>query len=237
MQFPNPIVTQLTITDNGQIAVQIGPGPKIYITGNGEIQIQNPTTGQELDLRLSALGNPIVEFDGRTSSGGKVFKLTFDEQNDNKYQEYSPSFSQSETQSAAGWYVSETVSGIGFGFDPTDQELKVIQAGTETFLDWTNLTLTGGWSASAGYYTPQYRYTPDGLLELRGNMTAGTTADGTAVITMPVVPAKFGLIRPAIEAGGTVNARLFYNTDGKIYVFGCAGTTKMSLDGMRFSYK
>jgi len=122
----------------------------------------------------------------------------------------------------------------GIVYDASDQELKAWDSGV---LDWTNLTITGGWSASAGYYTPQYRFTPDGLIELRGNMTAGTTADATAVITMPVVPAKFGLIRPALEAGGTVNARLFYNTDGKIYVFGCAGATKMSLDGMRFNYK
>ena len=68
-------------------------------------------------------------------------------------------------------------------------------------------------------------------------MTAGTTADGTAIITMPIVPAKLGLIKPTMEAGGTVNARLFYNTDGKIYCYGCAGVNKISLDGMRFSYK
>ena len=126
-------------------------------------------------------------------------------------------------------------AGNGFGLDTTDDELKALTANVVN--NWTALTLQNGWSAAAGYYAPAYRFTPTGQLELRGVMSGGTNADNTVICLMPVVPAKLGLHQPVLETGGTVNARLFYNTDGKLYCYGCAGAGKIGLDGARFSYK
>jgi hypothetical protein len=243
-QFKNQVVRQLIVTDGAgnTITINAGPPPEILVTGNGEITIRNVTTGQELNLRLSSLGNPIVQFTGRTADGGKVFKLTFDEGDgvtvNNKYQEYSPSFNQTVVQSAAGWYVWTLPSGAGVGFDPTDAEFKVIDAGTETFSDWTNLTLQNGWTAKAGYYAPAARFTPSGTLELRGVMTGGTSVDNTIIALMPIVPAKLSSYGGVgITAGGSALKRVFYNTDGKLYCYGVSGTADLSLDGASFSYK
>jgi hypothetical protein len=114
-------------------------------------------------------------------------------------------------------------------------EIQAWNAGA--VLDWVNLTLQNGWGAAAGYYTPAYRFTPTGQIELRGVMTGGANADNTVICLMPIVPAKLGLIQPALETGGSVNSRLFYNTDAKLYCYGCVGAGKIGLDGMRFSYK
>jgi hypothetical protein len=243
-QFKDQVVRQLIVTDGAgnTISITAGPPPKIVITGNGEFQIINEDTGQELDLRLSSLGNPIIQFTGRTADGGKVFKLSFDEGDgitvNNKYNEYGPSFSQTVTQSAAGWYVWTIPSGEGVGFDPTDAEFKMIDAGSETFEDWTNLTLQNGWTAKVGYYAPAYRFTPTGQIELRGVMTGGTSVDNTVIALMPLAPVKLGTYGGVgITAGGSALKRVFYNTDSKLYCYGVSGTGDLALDGARFSYK
>lgn len=132
------------------------------------------------------------------------------------------------------WFTNATNDGISFDGLGTG-ELVALNAGTQ--LNWTTMGLLNGWVAAAGYYVPAYRFTPTGQIELRGVMSGGTNADNTIIGTMPIVPAKLGLCHPALETGGTVNARIFYNTDGKLYCYGCAGAGKISLDGMRFSYK
>jgi hypothetical protein len=124
---------------------------------------------------------------------------------------------------------------IGVVVDNTVGELKAWNAGT--ILGWSNLTLQSGWSAKAGYYAPAYLFTPTGQIELRGTMTGGTNADNTVICLMPIVPAKLGLADATITGGGGANKRLFYNTDGKLYCYGVAGTADISLDGIRFSYK
>lgn len=131
------------------------------------------------------------------------------------------------------WFTDSVNTGVAF--DAGTAELRTLNTGT--VLDWTNLTLQNGWTAKAGYYTPQYRFTPTGMLELRGTMTGGTNADNTVICLMPIVPAKLGLADPHMPGGGTVNKRLFYNTDGKLYCYGVAGAADLGLDGITLSYK
>jgi hypothetical protein len=131
-------------------------------------------------------------------------------------------------------------NGRGWGYDDTTEELAAYNAGN--FLNWTNLTLQNGWIAKANYYAPSYRFTPTGQIELRGVMTGGTIVDNTIVALMPIVPAKlssYGGIGVAPTGAGTASKRVFYNTDGKLYCYGinAGGTTDLSLDGARFSYK
>jgi len=265
MQFPQQIISELHVvgtTSRIDIDTNATPQPTIWF-GNLDRSVQAfinaPASGTPTDfIGIGVNTSPFVN----TVSGDSVRNRVFLQENiidigqsrisdqggeggriqladDHGVLYFTPGPSSNDFTSRVRCEDGEVrITGhadIGFGYNDADKELQRWNVGS--FQTWTNLTLTAGWTASAGYYTPQYRMTADGLIELRGNMTAGTTADATAVITMPVVPAKFGLIRPCLEAGGTVNARLFYNTDGKIYVFGCAGATKMSLDGMRFSYK
>lgn len=236
MQFDNPIITQLTIYDNGSPAIQIGPGPDIEITGNGSLFIINPTTGQEIALQLTSGGTPEVLFKGRDSTGGQTFLMTFDDQSDNAFREYVSNGNWVITGTQSYWILNGVTTGEGVLFDPVKAELHALHNNTNQ--DWTNLTLTSGWTAKPNYYAPAYRYTPEGEIQLRGTMTGGTSVDNTAIATMPISPAKLAAWGgPGITAGGSALKRIFYNTDGKLYCYGVSGTTDIDLTGARFSYK
>lgn len=52
---------------------------------------------------------------------------------------------------------------------------------------WTPLTLSAGWTATAGYYAPAYRMNEDGTASLSGLASmSGTLATGATVATLPV---------------------------------------------------
>lgn len=253
--FPEVVFWNSAHTDFGKISLEVSP-----FSANQMLLIRSPAEASPI-----LPGNPLVQMrmfmtsllqlgnveppNTNNSVGGQLF---LDEgsfqlgtrdnatQNDYTYIRcLGGGFGTADIQIAAQRYITLTppdpASQQGVVFNGATGELQAWNTGV--VLDWTALTLQNGWGAAAGYYTPAYRFTPTGQIELRGVMSGGTNADNTVICLMPIVPAKLGLQQPVLETGGSVNARLFYNTDGKLYCYGCAGAGKIGLDGMRFSYK
>jgi hypothetical protein len=50
--------------------------------------------------------------------------------------------------------------------------------------DWESILLTGGWSAQAGFIPPQVRILQNGMSQLIGHITGGSTASGTVIGTL-----------------------------------------------------
>ena len=217
MQFNNPIIKSLILYDNnGNAVISLGPGPFITIV--------NPTTGAELDLDAGTTYPEIIFWNQGKTANARV--------------NLDPVDNLSLRIATFGAGNIELVDGdtnLGFALDGSVAELKAYNAGN--LLDWVALTLQNGWAAKAGYYKPAYKFTADGRIELRGVMTGGTNVDNTIVAIMPLSPAKLDVGHPVVVGGGTVNARVFYNTDGKLYIYGCAGAVDIGINGMRFSWK
>jgi len=217
MQFPQPIIKSLILYDNsGNAVISLGPGPFITIV--------NPTTGAELDMDAGTTYPEIIFWNQGKTANARV--------------NIDPADNLSLRISTFGAGNIELVDGdtnLGFALDGSVAELKAYNAGN--LLDWNLLTLQGGWAAKATYYKPAYKFTADGRIELRGVMTGGASADGTVIALMPIIPAALDIQTPAVVGGGTAQARLFYNTDGKLYCYGCAGAVDIGINGMRFSFK
>jgi hypothetical protein len=234
-QFP------FEVYDNNGNLIAIINENGITIYGNnigGQLNIINQAIpGLAIGIQLNqGTGAPLIAFGGRNSTGGKQYFQTFDDQNDNAYEEYAVGGDWRIHNDVDGWRIYNVASGFdGYGFEPVTEELRAIKSGL--FTDWINFGLSNGWTGKAGYYAPAYRYTPDGCIETYGTMTGGTNADGTILCAMPVIPAKLDIQTPAISNGGGANSRIFYNTDGKLYCYGCVGATDISLSGLKFRYK
>lgn len=237
-QFKDQVVRQLIVTDGAgnTISITAGPPPEIEITGNGSLTVVNESTGQSITLQLSDSGTPEILFVGSTAGGHKAFILSFDDLSDNVFREFPSPGDWSIHGDSSYWTLNGLDTGEGVLFDPTPSELHSYHNGVNQ--DWTALTLQNGWTAKAGYYPPSYRFTPTGTIELCGVMTGGTSVDNTVIALMPVVPAKLGSYGGVgITAGGSALKRVFYNTDAKLYCYGCSGTGDLSLDGAKFRYK
>ena len=222
--------------NNGNIIAIIDQnGVNIY--GNGQLNIVNQIiAGLGITVRLNAgTGAPIISFGGRTSTGGKQYNLTFDDNNDNAFEESTTGGNWRIHNTATGVRVYEITNFHGYGFEPSSAELRAIRTGA--YADWTTLITGNGWTAKVGYYPPSYRYTPDGCIELYGTMTGGINADNTILCTMPEIPSKLSIQTPTLSAGGSASSRIFYNTDGKLYCYGCVGATDIDLGGIKFRYK
>lgn len=50
---------------------------------------------------------------------------------------------------------------------------------------WQLITPSGGWSTVGGFTKPQVRKTADDSIEIAGNLSGGTTTDGTTIGTLP----------------------------------------------------
>lgn len=84
--------------------------------------------------------------------------------------------------------------------------------------DWTNLSLTGGWSSID---TVQYKLFPDGVLRMRGIADAGgAIVDGTAVGTLPAGyrPSMNALI-PLVFDASVTHGRALVRTNGRVEVY------------------
>jgi len=50
--------------------------------------------------------------------------------------------------------------------------------------DWEDILLTGGWTALSGFIPPQVRILQNGMSQLIGHITGGTTTNGTVIGTL-----------------------------------------------------
>jgi hypothetical protein len=82
---------------------------------------------------------------------------------------------------------------------------------------WTALTLSGGWTATAGYYVPAYRLNGDGTASLCGlSSMSGTLAAGATVATLPVEARPANRARCSVQVAAGFFGVMTLNTDGTI---------------------
>lgn len=101
---------------------------------------------------------------------------------------------------------------------------------------WLTPTLTGGWAATGGVYeTPGYRLTLEGAVELRGQISSGSTG---AVCTLPAGyrPARDQLFATACYSGNVL-AFWAVSSAGVVTLLGYSGSAPsiVSLNGIRFA--
>lgn len=92
----------------------------------------------------------------------------------------------------------------------------------------SNITLQNGWTG-----TLALRVDNDEVQTV-GQLTAGTVADGTAVLTLPfgIRPAQSYRIR--VQAGGASTAYLFVQTNGIVAIYGATGVTNIDMSQLKF---
>jgi hypothetical protein len=255
--FPEIIFWNSAHTDYGKISLEVNPTS----SPNQMLELRSPAENSlvlpgnppvQMRLFMSALmelGN-VMPPNSNVSIGGTLFldETLFDLECLDTSSVTVASISSSASGGVMNIHIGVTgdvvfgttgsvFGGVGIVFDAASAELRAWNFGVA--LDWVNLTLQNGWTAKAGYYAPSYRFTPTGRIELRGVMTGGTNVDNTVVCLMPIVPAKLSSYGGIGITAGPANGvkRVFYNTDGKLYCYGVAGTVDLSLDGALFSYK
>lgn len=90
---------------------------------------------------------------------------------------------------------------------------------------WHDMNLVNGWSTSgSGLNAARYRLTNDNTVMIVGDITSGTTTDGTNITVMPAAyhPADAHLVCPIMIPGTSTigNARLFVQASGGLQVDG-----------------
>lgn len=96
--------------------------------------------------------------------------------------------------------------------------------GEQSIGPWTDLpALQSGWTGTA-----YYRIDPStGVVEFRGALNPGTTADGTLLFTMPLTPVSecvFVCLHAGAGSAGNATSWLKIRTDGTVTLF-FAGAT------------
>jgi hypothetical protein len=113
---------------------------------------------------------------------------------------------------------------------------------TDVFIDSTNtyqtLTLVNGWTVAD---TPQCRLEENGnVVRIRGTITAGTTADGTTIFTLPVgLRPSQAVALPVVLLGGggtpTGTGTIAINSSGVSSIYGVGANSFIRLHGISFS--
>lgn len=98
---------------------------------------------------------------------------------------------------------------------------------------WSSLALANNWAWYGGQFsTPQYVKTSDGLVQLKGLVSAGSTGYDTAIATLPVGYRPKARILSAVANNG-VYARIDILPNGEIHFMGTSNSW-YALDGIFF---
>jgi hypothetical protein len=245
--------------DTNQKAVAIGPGPEVLVTGDGVIDILDPTTNKEavLMVRGGAGTTPEIMLNGSGTfaSGSISMTLQMDDLNDQKFRMFMGRRGQDDSRAAInqwdieatrnyfamnGYDVDFATSTHGWMFDPTPPgALVALVAGVKE--TWHDVALLNGWANRAGFDHLSYRIDVTGRVFFRGSIAGGTSVSGTQIGTVPAGyrPASNETMAPIASdnlpaAYAPASARCRILTTGEIYIY-TTGAGPLYFNGYNYS--
>lgn len=256
MPWSQPPNDQIQIVDQstGDVAIQIGPGPEITLSGAGLLElIGDPPDGRFIELVLNATeGTPGLILGGRgTFPTRKIVVMNMDDQNDQTFRLFM-GVSDDVRAIQDQWDLAATVNSIivhgyapdfftptnGFIYDPTQGAILVSFAGTtET---WHDVTLMNGWANRVGFNHLSYRIDVTGRVWLRGSISGGTSVSGTQIGSVPagyrptsenIAPIASDNL-PGAYAPATARCRVL--STGEMFIY-TTGAGPLYFDGYSYS--
>lgn len=250
VQFPNPIVSQLTVSDGigDTITINSGPPPQINLVDSAGDSILLRAFGSGSRIQVTNASGNFISIESSGSSAtepsqswvnaatGASFFISFD-----GAAFATPTMVQRVSNGAwtilgdlNNYKILNSAETDGIVFDPaTKAFLSYHSSATET---WHTITLQNGWVArGVSWSTPSYRLMPDGTVALKGQMSGGTTADGTKIGTLPVgyrPPEDDNY--PITSFTGSNDAILEVQPNGDMFIFNAgAAPLTVGLGGVR----
>lgn len=98
----------------------------------------------------------------------------------------------------------------------------------------TSLAFTNTWAAST--HTPGYKKSTNGMVEIRGNMTAGASSNGNTAFNLPALyrPSQQKIFAVYNSTTGAV-ASCIVDTNGNVVPSGVASGNVLNLDGIMYN--
>jgi hypothetical protein len=154
-----------------------------------------------------------------------------------------------DATSSAGVLISGTPSAIHLSSvqmlagSNMNTPVSMVSGLTDVFVDaqnWLTMTLAAGWTTVS---TPQCRLEMNGLgVRCEGTITAGTTADGTVIFTLPVGyrPNLARAIPVVCLTGGAVpsdtnSCTLAVGINGAVTIYGVGANSYIRMDALAFA--
>lgn len=249
MQFPQPIVNQLTIFGSDNLPdVTIGTGPNIRFydgtsliveitaTPTPRILVQD-TVGDE--LRLFVSGVPVIQFEIASFGIASETSIAMGTSGSQAY--FRLFFVGNISSSFVQLCLVEDATGAGFvqvnkAILATDPALPGNPTDIET---WHAVTYQNGWTNIGGAFgTVAYRLMPDGTTLLRGvslwDGVAGHKVDGTVIFNLPAAYRPTSAVQIPVStdvAGVTPNLQIL--TNGNVTITKLGAGNIIAFDGVR----